>query len=127
MIPIKKFLIAFENETGIKINVVNASADELIQRLENEGDQSPADLLISVDAGRLVRAKEKGLSQSFDSKFIEETIPEHLQDSDNQWVGITKRARVIVFDKNDVQASELSTYEDLVHQKEQPTPYTFFW
>ena len=108
---------AFENETGIKINVVNASADELIQRLENEGDQSPADLLISVDAGRLVRAKEKGLLQSFDSEFIEETIPEHLQDRDNQWVGITKRARVIVFDKNDVQASELSTYEDLTNEK----------
>lgn len=108
---------AFENETGIKINVVNASADELIQRLENEGDQSPTDLLISVDAGRLVRAKEKGLLQSFDSEFIEETIPKHLQDSDNQWVGITKRARVIVFDKNEVDASELSTYEDLTNEK----------
>ncbi len=107
----------FKEETGIKIHVVNASADELIQRLENEGEQSPADLLISVDAGRLVRAKEKGLLKNFDSQFIEEKIPEHLQDSDNHWVGITKRARVIVYDKNEVDASELSTYEDLTHEK----------
>lgn len=107
----------FEKETGIKINVVNASADELIQRLENEGDQSPADLLITVDAGRLVRAKDKGLLQAFDSDFIENSIPAYLQDGDNKWVGITKRARVIVYDKEDIDPAELTTYEDLTNEK----------
>jgi iron(III) transport system substrate-binding protein len=107
----------FEAETGIKINVVNASADELIQRLESEGEQSPADLLISVDAGRLVRAKEKDLLQPFASEMIENTVPDYLQDTDNAWVSITKRARIIVFDKNEVEADELSTYEALTDEK----------
>jgi iron(III) transport system substrate-binding protein len=107
----------FEAETGIKINVVNASADELIQRLENEGEQSPADLLISVDAGRLVRAKEKGLLQPFESEMIENTVPDYLQDNDNAWVSITKRARVIVYDKDEVDPAELSTYEALTDDK----------
>jgi iron(III) transport system substrate-binding protein len=107
----------FEAETGIKINVVNASADELIQRLESEGEQSPADLLISVDAGRLVRAKEKDLLQPFESEMIENTVPDYLQDTDNAWVSITKRARIIVFDKDEVEADELSTYEALTDKK----------
>ena len=107
----------FEAETGIKINVVNASADELIQRLESEGEQSPADLLISVDAGRLVRAKEKDLLQPFESEMIEKTVPDYLQDTDNAWVSITKRARIIVFDKDQVEADELSTYEALTDEK----------
>lgn len=107
----------FEAETGIKINVVNASADELIQRLESEGEQSPADLLISVDAGRLVRAKEKDLLQPFASDMIENTVPDYLQDTDNAWVSITKRARIIVFDKDEVEADELSTYEALTDEK----------
>jgi iron(III) transport system substrate-binding protein len=107
----------FEAETGIKINVVNASADELIQRLESEGEQSPADLLISVDAGRLVRAKEKDLLQPFESEMIENTVPDYLQDTDNAWVSITKRARIIVFDKDEVEADELSTYEALTDEK----------
>ena len=102
---------------GIKINVVNASADELIQRIESEGDQTPADLLITVDAGRLVRAKEKNLFQSFNSSMIDSTIPANLKDSENQWVGITKRARVIVYSKERVDPSELTSYEDLTDSK----------
>ncbi|MEM1166308.1 MAG: Fe(3+) ABC transporter substrate-binding protein [Planctomycetota bacterium] len=107
----------FEEETGIKVNVVKANADELIQKMESEGDQSPADLLITVDAGRLVRAKDKSLLQSIDSEVLESTIPAHLQDDDNQWFGLTKRARVVVYDKEKVDPSELSTYEELVDPK----------
>ncbi|MEM6766689.1 MAG: Fe(3+) ABC transporter substrate-binding protein [Bacteroidota bacterium] len=107
----------FEEETGIKVNVVKANADELIQKMESEGDQSPADLLITVDAGRLVRAKSKGLLQSAESEVLEQTIPAHLRDTDNQWFGLTKRARVIVYDKNDVDPEELSTYEALADPK----------
>lgn len=113
----KKIFGAFEKQTGIKINVVKASADELIQKMESEGSQSPADVLITVDAGRLVRAKAKGLLQSISSENITKTIPLHLRDKDNQWFGLTKRARVIVYDKNKVQPSDLSRYEDMTLPK----------
>ncbi|MEM6633605.1 MAG: Fe(3+) ABC transporter substrate-binding protein [Bacteroidota bacterium] len=105
---------AFEKESGIKVNVVNASADELIQKMESEGGQSPADLLITVDAGRLVRAKEKDLLQPIESEYLESTIPSNLQDPDNMWFAVTKRARVIVYDKDKVKPEQLSTYEALV-------------
>ena len=108
---------AFETETGIKVNVVNAKADELIQKMSSEGEQSPADVLITVDAGRLVRAKEKGLLQSINSETIESTIPANLQDTDNQWFALTKRARVIVFDKNKVKKEDLTSYADLTTEK----------
>lgn len=107
----------FEKLTGIKVNVVKASADELIQKMENEGKQSPADLLLTVDAGRLVRAKDKELLQSATSEFLEKTVPAHLQDKDNQWFALTKRARVIVYDKDKVKPEDLSTYEALTDAK----------
>ena len=103
----------FEQETGIKINVVKASADELIQKLESEGKQTPADLLLTVDAGRLVRAKTKGLLQSVDSKVLDSTIPSYLKDEDNKWFGLTKRARIIAYSKERVKPEELTTYEAL--------------
>ena len=80
----------FEQKTGIKINVVKASADELIQKMETEGNQSPADLLLTVDASRLVRAKNKNLLQSSSSDILNTTIPTHLKDSSNYWFGLTK-------------------------------------
>ena len=107
----------FEQETGIKINVVKASADELIQKLESEGKQSPADLLLTVDAGRLVRAKNKGLLQSVDSKVLISTIPSYLRDQENKWFGLTKRARIIAYSKERVKPEELTTYEALTESK----------
>ena len=107
----------FEQETGIKINVVKASADELIQKLESEGKQSPADLLLTVDAGRLVRAKNKGLLQSVNSKVLDSTIPSYLKDEENKWFGLTKRARIIAYSKERVQPEELTTYEALTESK----------
>lgn len=107
----------FESETGIKVNVVKANADELIQKMESEGNQSPADLLITVDAGRLVRAKDKGLLQSVNSDFINNTVPVHLRDKDNQWFGLTKRARIVAYDKNKIKPEELTTYEALTDTK----------
>ncbi|WP_299437446.1 Fe(3+) ABC transporter substrate-binding protein [uncultured Aquimarina sp.] len=103
----------FENQTGIKVNVVNAKADELIQKMSEEGEQSPADVLITVDAGRLVRAKDKDLLQSIDSKKLNEIIPTNLKDENNQWFGLTKRARVIVYAKDRIKPEQLSTYENL--------------
>ncbi|MGC1631565.1 MAG: Fe(3+) ABC transporter substrate-binding protein [Gelidibacter sp.] len=107
----------FEEKTGIKVKVVNASADELIQKMKMEGKQSPADVLITVDAGRLSRAKELGLLQSIDSEILENAVPLHLQDADNQWFGLTKRARIIAYAKDRVKPEELSTYEDLTAAK----------
>ena len=103
----------FEKQTGIKVNVVNAKADELMQKMTLEGEQSPADVLITVDAGRLVRAKNKGLLQSINSEELNRIIPSYLKDEDNQWFALTKRARVIVYAKDRINPEQLSTYEDL--------------
>ena len=113
----KEIFAKFEKDTGIKVNVVKASADELIQKMESEGKQSPADLLISVDAGRLVRAKNKGLLQPIESDTITKAVPEYLRDPDNQWFSLTKRARAIVYDKEKVKPEDLSTYEGLTDPK----------
>jgi iron(III) transport system substrate-binding protein len=103
----------FTEETGIVVNVVTASADELITRLENEGAQSPADVLITVDAGRLQRAKEKNLLLAVQSDVLEANVPEHLRDRDGQWFGLTQRARILAYHRDRVQAEDLSTYEAL--------------
>ena len=115
--PDQNIFKMFEEKTGIKVKVINASADELIQKMKMEGKQSPADVLITVDAGRLSRAKDLGLLQTIESEILEKSIPAYLQDIDNQWFGITKRARVIAYAKDRVKPEELSTYEDLVSEK----------
>lgn len=107
----------FTELTGIKVNVVNASADELIQKLELEGANSPADILITVDAGRLHRAEEKGLFQPFESDIIERNIPAKFRDPENYWTGLTYRARIIAYSKDRVNPEDLSTYEDLASDK----------
>jgi len=103
----------FEEETGIKVNVVKASADELITRLEQEGSDTEADLLLIADAGRLHRAKEKELLGEVNSTLLEERIPAIYQDSDDMWFGLTKRARVLVYHPDRVSEEDLSTYEAL--------------
>ncbi|MBM7614453.1 Fe(3+) ABC transporter substrate-binding protein [Alkaliphilus hydrothermalis] len=108
---------AFTEETGIKVNVVNAKSDELIERLKREGQDTEADLLITADAGRLWRAKEDGLLQAASNDTLTANIPENLRDPENYWYGLTVRARVIVYAKDRVQPSELSTYEDLTSDK----------
>lgn len=107
----------FTAATGIQVNVVTASADELITRLEAEGASSPADILVTVDAGRLHRAKERGLLQSISSPTLEAAIPAHLRDPEGQWFGMTQRARVFVYAPDRVQPSDMSTYEDLADPK----------
>ncbi|MGH1366512.1 MAG: Fe(3+) ABC transporter substrate-binding protein [Calditrichia bacterium] len=107
---------SFEEQTGIKVDVVTASADELIKRLEDEGELSPADLLITVDAGRLQRAKGKGLLQTVRSAVLETAIPSHLRDAENSWFGLTRRARVIAYSPERVNPEDLSTYEALTDE-----------
>ena len=107
----------FEKLTGIKVNVVKANADELIERLKNEGDNSPADLFITVDAGKLFRAKDLDLLQKINSEMIEKNVDDVFMDKDGYWTPITYRARIIVYSNERVKKEELSTYEDLGDEK----------
>lgn len=107
----------FTEETGITVNVIKGKSDELIERLKTEGEDTEADLLITADAGRLHRAKEASLLQPIESSVLEENIPENLRDDEKYWFGLTKRARVIIYDKQKVDPSELSTYEGLTDPK----------
>ncbi|AXH99641.1 iron ABC transporter substrate-binding protein [Sporosarcina sp. PTS2304] len=107
----------FEEKTGIKVNVIEAKAPELIERLKREGQNTPADLFITVDGGILNTAKEEGLLQAVESAEIDERVPAELRDTDDQWIGLSTRARVIVYSKDRVKPEELSTYEDLATDK----------
>lgn len=107
----------FTKETGIKVNVVKGGDDGLLERLKQEGDKSPADVLITADAMRLTRAKEMGLLQPIESEVLEEAIPAKFRDPEGEWYGLTKRARVIVYSKDRVKPEELSTYEELTDPK----------
>lgn len=92
----------FEEMTGITINRIEGKADELITRMQAEGANSPADILMTVDTSRLERAKGAGVLQAIDSDILEARIPANLQDADNQWFGFSQRARIIFYDKTDV-------------------------
>lgn len=107
----------FTQETGIKVNIVNASADELIQRLETEGENSKADILITVDAGRLYRAQDKDLLQPVQSDILDENIGSEFREKDGYWYGMTYRARIIAYAKDRVDPEEIKTYEDLADPK----------
>lgn len=113
----KKLFQSFTKKTGIAVVVTQNKADELLKRMQIQGKNCKADVLITVDAGRLVRAKQKGLLQAVQSQVLSSSIPAHLRDPKGFWFGLTKRARVIVYAKDRVKASELSTYEALTDKK----------
>lgn len=108
---------AFTEETGIKVNVVEGKGDELMERLNQEGESTEADLFITADAGNLYQASQSDLLQPVESDVLNENIPEKFRDVDNEWFGLTKRARVMVYDKERVDPSELSTYEALTESE----------
>jgi len=114
---IKPLLERFTERTGIEVNLVTGSADALIKRLEVEGRNTPADLLITVDAGRLHRAETAGLFQPIESDVITERVPAHLRDDDHHWSGLSQRARVIAYSTERVDPAELSTYEALAEPR----------
>jgi len=107
----------FTARTGIAVNVIEGRADQLIERLRAEGRNSPADVLITVDAGRLWRAREAGVFQPVASPTLERLVPAHLRDPEGYWFGISKRARVIVYHPQRVDPADLPTYEALAEPR----------
>lgn len=103
---------AFTDKTGITVNRIESKADELLARIEAEGNNSPADVLITVDVGRMERAEEADILQPYDSDTIESRVPDHLKHPDRLWFGVSQRARIIFYAKDRVE-NPPQTYEAL--------------
>lgn len=114
---IRPLLDAFTAETGITVNLVSGKADALLERLKSEGANSPADLLLTVDAGRLIRAKEAGVFQAISSDTLATAIPAKYRDPSGHWFGLSVRSRVIFYARDRVSPDELSSYEALTDPK----------
>jgi iron(III) transport system substrate-binding protein len=114
---IKPLLERFTEATGTKVNLVTGKADALLQRLQSEGANSPADLLLTVDAGNLHRAKAAGLTQAVTSSTLDAAVPATYRDPEGHWVGLSLRARPIMYAKDRVDPSTLSTYEALTDEQ----------
>jgi len=108
---------SFTQATGIRVNRIEGKGDALIERIKNEGANSPADILITVDAGRLWRAEQAGLFGEVSSEVLETRVPAHLRHPQGRWFGISQRARMIFFNKDLVPEGAISTYEDLANPK----------
>lgn len=104
---------AFTEQTGIAVNLIAAGGDQLIERVRADGERSPADVIITVDAARLHRAEEAGLFAQSDFSALNATVPANLIDPESYWVSFAKRARVIAYSNTRVQPGEIETYEDL--------------
>ena len=107
----------FTKLTGVKVNRIEAPEDALLERLKNEGAASPADVLVTVDAGRLWRAEQLGLFQPVKSAVLEARIPASLRQPDGLWFGFSTRARIIIYAKDMVKLGEVRSYEDLADPK----------
>ncbi|MCC7276320.1 MAG: Fe(3+) ABC transporter substrate-binding protein [Alphaproteobacteria bacterium] len=103
----------FTKQTGVRVRIVEDSAEKLIERIKAEGVNSPCDVFVTVDAGRLQAAEDQGIFQPIRSAVLEETIPASARDPGGQWFGFSRRARVIVYNKAKVNPADLQTYEDL--------------
>ena len=107
----------FSQETGIKVNLLSGNAQELMERIDIEGDKSKADIFMTVDAGVLWQATERNIFSKIDSNILKENIPSYLRDPDGQWFGLSKRARTIVFSNDQFSQNDFSSYEDLANPK----------
>lgn len=110
---IKPLLLEFANRTGTQVNLITDKADALLQRIVSEGELSPADVLITVDAGRLYRAQQSQVLQPVDSKILRDSIPEQYREPEGHWFALSLRTRPIMYASDRVQPEELSTYEAL--------------
>lgn len=114
---IKPLLDRFTEQSGITVNLVTGKADALLKRLQSEGKNSPADVLITTDAGRLYRAKAAGVTQSVSSPLLEAAVPASYRDPEGHWYGLSLRARPILYVRDKVDSAQLSTYEELADPK----------
>ena len=110
---IKPVFELYTKETGVQVKYITDKAPVLLQRIKAEGENTPADLLITVDAGNLWHAAKQGVLQSVPSNILTSNIPSHLRDPENKWFGLSLRARTIVYSTKRIQPGELTTYEDL--------------
>ncbi len=107
----------FTEETGIAVNQIKGKGEELMERIKLEGEQSPCDLFVTVDAGNLWRAQDQGIYQAVSTPELTRHIPANLREPSGLWFAFAKRARVFVYDTTKVKTEELSTYEDLASEK----------
>jgi len=107
----------FEKATGIKINRIEGPEDPLIERMKSEGAKSPADVLVTVDMGRLLKAQQLGLFQPVRSAVLEQKVPPELRAPDGTWFGFSVRARPIYYAKARVDAAQITDYESLADPK----------
>ena len=114
---IKPALDKFSEQNDVVVNLITGSADALLSRLKAEGDASPADIFITVDAGRLHRAKAAGVLQPIHSDVLSANIPSHLRDSEGYWFGLSSACSVIFYNPKKVSVKNLSTYENLADPK----------
>ena len=110
---VKPLFDAYTEKTGVNIKYITDKAAPLLARLQAEGKNSPADMLITVDAGNLWQAAEKGVLAPVKSEILEQNIPTHLRDPEGRWFGLSVRARTIVYATDRVKKNELSSYENL--------------
>ena len=114
---IKPLFDRYTEETGVPISYITDKAGPLLQRLRAEGKRTPADMLITVDAGNLWHAAESGVLAEIDSPVLEANVPANLRDSEGRWFGLSERARTIVYSTERVTPGQLSSYEDLADPK----------
>lgn len=108
---------AFTEETGIEVNLLEGDSDQLIERIKREGVASPADVMITVDAGRLWRAEQEGVFQSVESAVLDERLPEAMRHPEGLWFGFSQRARVIFYDRESFDPNQIGSYEALAAPK----------
>lgn len=113
----KQLYAAFEEATGIEINLIEGKGNELLARLKQEGRNSPCDVFVTVDAGNLWAADEAGVFQAVESEVLNERVPAHLRQEDGRWYGLSVRARCIFYSREKVDPAELSTYEALAEPR----------
>ena len=111
---IRPLINIFEKETGIKVNIVSAKTKVLIKKIIDQGETSPADLLITVDAGNLHKAKLKNITQEIKSEKLNGLVPKHLRDKEGHWYGLSIRSRVIMYNPETINAKDIMNYENLM-------------
>ena len=111
---IRPLIDIFEKDTGIRVNIVSAKTKVLIKKIIDEGETSPADLLITVDAGNLHKAKLKDITQKIESEKLNSLVPQHLRDKDGHWYALSIRSRVIMYNPETINPADIKNYESLM-------------